>query len=47
MLHARTLGFRHPVTGELCEYERPTPPDMERLMRRLEECLDRKRVDGA
>ena len=47
MLHARTLGFRHPVSGELCEYERPTPPDMERLMRQLEECLNHKRVHGA
>ena len=40
MLHARTLGFRHPVTGEVCEYERPAPPDMERLMRELEHCVD-------
>jgi 23S rRNA pseudouridine1911/1915/1917 synthase len=47
MLHARTLGFRHPVTGELCEYERPTPPDMERLMRQLDDRLDHKPADGA
>ena len=47
MLHARTLGFRHPVTGELCEYERPSPPDMERVMQQLEERLDQTRVHGA
>jgi 23S rRNA pseudouridine1911/1915/1917 synthase len=29
MLHARTLGFRHPVTGESMEFTTPPPPDME------------------
>jgi len=47
MLHARTLGFRHPVTEDVCEYERPAPPDMERLMRELEHCVDRKRISDA
>lgn len=27
-LHARTLGFRHPVTGEEMFFECPVPPDM-------------------
>jgi 23S rRNA pseudouridine1911/1915/1917 synthase len=36
MLHARTLGFHHPSTGDWQEYERPCPPDMDRLMRQLE-----------
>jgi 23S rRNA pseudouridine1911/1915/1917 synthase len=40
MLHARTLGFHHPSTGELQQYERPSPPDMDLLMRRLEKSLD-------
>jgi 23S rRNA pseudouridine1911/1915/1917 synthase len=47
MLHARTLGFSHPVTGEMCEYERPCPPDMERMILELEERLALKRVHGA
>ena len=47
MLHARTLGFRHPVTGEVCHYERPAPPDMDGLMRELEARLDEKRGGGA
>jgi 23S rRNA pseudouridine1911/1915/1917 synthase len=37
MLHARTLGFRHPVTGDLCQYERPCPTDMDGVIRKLEE----------
>jgi 23S rRNA pseudouridine1911/1915/1917 synthase len=40
MLHARTLGFRHPSTEEMREYERPAPPDMDRLMRELDARLD-------
>jgi 23S rRNA pseudouridine1911/1915/1917 synthase len=35
MLHARTLGFTHPVTGEFLEYSAPPPTDMEKLMRQL------------
>ena len=47
MLHARTLGFSHPVTGEMCEYERPCPPDMERMILELEERLALKRLHDA
>jgi 23S rRNA pseudouridine1911/1915/1917 synthase len=47
MLHARMLGFSHPVTGTLCEYERPSPPDMEQLMRKLEEAMEHTRIHGA
>jgi len=28
-LHARTLGFEHPVTGEMLRFEAPVPEDME------------------
>jgi 23S rRNA pseudouridine1911/1915/1917 synthase len=35
MLHARTLGFRHPVTGELQEYTKPFPSDMEQAVQTL------------
>ena len=37
MLHARTLGFRHPMTGEFSEFERPVPADMDHLMRTFEQ----------
>ncbi|MBU2550371.1 MAG: RluA family pseudouridine synthase [Proteobacteria bacterium] len=37
MLHARALGFQHPVTGQDLEFEAPLPPDMDRLMTALEE----------
>ncbi len=31
-LHARRLGFRHPVSGEPLEFESPVPGDMEALL---------------
>ena len=39
MLHARTLGFTHPLTGEYLEYSVPPPPDMEGIMRVLAHTL--------
>lgn len=33
-LHARTLGFRHPVTGREMDFSAPLPPDMEALINR-------------
>ncbi len=35
-LHAATLGFTHPVTGEELEFEAPLPPDMAELVAVLE-----------
>jgi len=35
MLHARTLGFHHPSTGEFQEYTRLVPPDMEQVVQAL------------
>ena len=32
MLHARTLGFLHPVTGRPAEFTTPLPPDMEAIL---------------
>lgn len=32
MLHARTLGFTHPLTGKYLEFAVPPPADMERLL---------------
>jgi 23S rRNA pseudouridine1911/1915/1917 synthase len=34
-LHAATLGFAHPVTGEMLEFSSPLPADMEELLRSL------------
>ncbi|MDE3028492.1 MAG: RluA family pseudouridine synthase [Paracoccaceae bacterium] len=34
-LHAATLGFVHPVTGEELEFEAPLPPDMAALLTTL------------
>mgnify|MGYP000895457695 CR=1 FL=1 len=34
-LHAALLGFEHPVTGEMLEFESPLPADMERLLAAL------------
>jgi 23S rRNA pseudouridine1911/1915/1917 synthase len=36
MLHAATLGFTHPSTGEWMEFSAPPPPDMEGLIKALE-----------
>jgi 23S rRNA pseudouridine1911/1915/1917 synthase len=38
MLHARTLGFHHPSTGEFREYTKPFPSDMEQVVQALD-CL--------
>lgn len=37
MLHARTLGFTHPTTGQYLEYTVPPPADMDHLLRVLRE----------
>lgn len=34
-LHARTLGFIHPVTGEYMEFSAPIPDDFENLLNKL------------
>ena len=35
MLHAATLGFEHPITGERVELESPLPPDFTTQVDRL------------
>ncbi len=37
MLHARTLGFKHPATGEWMRFESSPPDDMQRVLRLLME----------
>lgn len=34
-LHAATLGFRHPVTGEMLEFDAPLPADLQALLAAL------------
>jgi 23S rRNA pseudouridine1911/1915/1917 synthase len=34
-LHAATLGFVHPETGDWLEFEAPLPPDMAALLHAL------------
>jgi len=36
MLHARTLGFHHPSTGEFQEYTKIVPSDMEQVVQALD-----------
>ncbi|WP_455243883.1 RluA family pseudouridine synthase [Petrachloros mirabilis] len=36
MLHARTLGFQHPTTGELHEYTRSFPSDIDNVVQDLD-----------
>jgi 23S rRNA pseudouridine1911/1915/1917 synthase len=35
-LHAETLGFRHPVTGQALSFSAPLPPDLQGLIGLLE-----------
>lgn len=37
LLHAATLGFTHPATGETVEFTAPVPEDMQRVIDALEE----------
>lgn len=41
-LHARTLGFRHPRTGEEMDFEAPLPEDMTRLVERWEDYISNR-----
>ncbi len=38
-LHARTLGFRHPRTGEEMDFEAPLPADMTKLVERWKDYI--------
>ncbi|MBH0177172.1 MAG: RluA family pseudouridine synthase [Nitrospira sp.] len=44
MLHARTLGFQHPTTGEVQEFTRPFPVDMETVSKAIEHLTHDGRV---
>jgi 23S rRNA pseudouridine1911/1915/1917 synthase len=45
MLHARTLGFQHPTTGEIQEFTRPFPVDMETVSKAIEHVTHDGRVN--
>lgn len=45
MLHARTLGFLHPSTGDFREYTVPLPTDMEEIRQHLERAQPRKALE--
>lgn len=41
-LHARTLGFRHPRTGEEMDFEAPLPEDMQKLVQRWRDYISNR-----
>lgn len=43
MLHARTLGYTHPVSGERQEFTVPFPPDMDAVRQALHLLTERQR----
>jgi 23S rRNA pseudouridine1911/1915/1917 synthase len=43
-LHAMTLGFRHPVTGEEMDFTTPLPPDMTQLLERWRSYISHREV---
>ncbi len=47
MLHARTLGFQHPATGQAHEYTRPLPTDMDEVIQALDRMAPPKTVRSA
>lgn len=44
MLHARTLGFTHPVEGDHREFTMPPPEDMDEVMKALEQLTSPSRT---
>ncbi|MBH0177187.1 MAG: RluA family pseudouridine synthase, partial [Nitrospira sp.] len=46
MLHARTLGFQHPTTGEVQEFTRPFPVDMETVSMAIEHLTHDERANA-
>lgn len=44
MLHARTLGFQHPTSGRIEEFEMPAPPDFAAAQAALEEAAQHHRT---
>jgi 23S rRNA-/tRNA-specific pseudouridylate synthase len=36
-LHAKSLTFQHPITGETLTFTAPLPPSLEQIMKKLRE----------
>jgi len=47
MLHAKTLGFQHPATGQVHEYTRPSPPEMDAVIQALDRLVLPKAIRNA
>jgi 23S rRNA pseudouridine1911/1915/1917 synthase len=43
-LHARTLGFIHPVTGEQMDFEAPLPADLGQLIDKWRRYINKENV---
>ncbi|MBA3913752.1 MAG: RluA family pseudouridine synthase [Acidobacteriales bacterium] len=41
-LHAKTLEFRHPTTGELLTFSRPVPPELSGFLEKVERIIEKK-----
>ena len=41
VLHAGTLGFNHPATGEYMEFTSPLPADFQRLLIKVRKYVDK------
>jgi 23S rRNA pseudouridine1911/1915/1917 synthase len=46
MLHARTLGFVHPTTGQFLEFSAPAPSDFEKVLKALRRAASIQPVGG-
>jgi 23S rRNA pseudouridine1911/1915/1917 synthase len=44
-LHARTLGFRHPETGEELDFESPVPSDLQALIEKWRDYISNSNIE--
>jgi 23S rRNA pseudouridine1911/1915/1917 synthase len=43
-LHAKTLGFAHPITGEALEFSQEPPADMDKLIKLIDEAIKKRGI---
>lgn len=43
-LHAKTLGFAHPITGEAMEFSQEPPADMDKLIKLIDEAIKKRGI---
>jgi 23S rRNA pseudouridine1911/1915/1917 synthase len=41
-LHAKTLGFAHPITGEALEFSQELPADIDKLVKLIDEAIKKR-----